>query len=81
MSLPSARLKPKKPLLTPMTSDQKTSAYLARRVGKVEENQAYFRPLVERMLELMEKVDKRLELNERDHTAILNHLGILEPEE
>lgn len=64
-----------------MTSDHKTTAYLARRVSKVEENQAYFKPLVERMVELMEKVDKRLDLNERDHTAILNHLGILEPEE
>ena len=70
---------PRKPIR--MTSDQKTSAYLARRVGKVEDNQQMFKPLIERMLELMEKVDKRLELNERDHTAILNHLGILEPGE
>lgn len=64
-----------------MTSDHKTTAYLARRVGKVEDNQEQFRPLIEKMLRLMEKVDARLDLNERDHTAILSHLGILEPEE
>ena len=63
-----------------MTSDQKTNAYLARRVSKVEDNQETFKPMIDRMLELLDKLDKRLELNERDHHAILSHLGIQEPE-
>jgi hypothetical protein len=64
-----------------MTSEQKTNAYLARRLAKVEDNQKEFKPLIDKMVSLMERVNKRLDLNERDHTAILRHLGILEPEE
>lgn len=48
-----------------MTSDQKTNAYLARRVGKVEENQAYFKPMVENMHSLMVRVEELQLENQR----------------
>lgn len=40
-----------------MTSDQKTNAYLARRVGKVEENQAKFKAVLKHMNGLMERFE------------------------
>lgn len=41
-----------------MTSDHKTSAYLARRVGKVEENQVKFKSVLQHMNGLMERVEE-----------------------
>ena len=94
-----------------MTSDDKTLAFLARRVGALERQVTalqkqnahllditdrtvtqqerwvpYFEEAHERLavtlgavLHVLKKVDTRLDLNERDHTAILKELGIEEP--
>ena len=70
-------------LVTVMTSDNKTVAYLARRVSSLEKsleaagtliekitaNQAEFFPIVNAILEGIEK-------NGAEHDKILKHLGI-----
>lgn len=59
-----------------MTSDHKTTAYLARRVAKVEELQIENQELARIAMETLTCMKAHLSRNEEDHKRILKHLGI-----
>ena len=74
---------PKPPALTTMTSDEKTLAFLARRISALErknahlesemsimtQNQDFFKPIIQGIFD-------GIESNGEDHGKILKHLGI-----